>query len=170
MSRADAPAGLDLPEGPENRVFELWLHRIGWSSIGLVLLAAAAGLMGPGPLSSRTANAGPSLKIEYDRFTRWHSPATLRVTVARSAAAGQVRLNLNRAFLEAIELQSVTPEPARVELAPGGQTYVFDAPRLAGGDAEIVFHYRADRTLRNLGGVIGVDGGPRLAFSQFVYP
>jgi hypothetical protein len=169
MSRVDA-AGPDLPEGSESRSLELWLHRIGWSGIGLILLAAVAGLMGPGPLSSRTAQASPSLKIEYDRFTRYHSPATTRVTVALSGGADEVRLVLDRKFLEAIELESITPEPARVELTAGGQIYVFDAPHRAGGDAEIVFHYRPDRTMQTIGGTVGLAGGPSLGFSQFVYP
>ncbi len=170
MSQKGVPASLDLPEGRESRSLDLWLHRIGWSTITLVLLAALAGLMGPGPLSSRTADAGHSLKIQYDRFTRYHSPASLHVTVTHPDGADQVRLNLNRKFLEAIELESVTPEPARVELSPGGQTYVFDAPHLARGDAEIVFHYRPDRSMQSISGVVGVDGGATLPFSHFVYP
>lgn len=138
--------------------------------MALVLLAALAGLMGTGPLSSRTAEAGTSLKVRYDRFTRYHSPASIHVTVARGAGADQIRLNLNRQFLEAVELESVTPQPARVELAPRGQTYVFDAPHLAEGDAEIVFHYRPDRTMRSVSGVVGLEGGPAASFAQFVYP
>ena len=170
MSQEGVPAGLDLPEGRESRSLDLWLHRVGWTVMALLLLAALAGLMGPGPLSSRTASAGPSLKIQYDRFTRYHSPASLHVTVAPASGADQIRLDLDRRFLEAIELESVTPQPARVELATGGQTYVFDAPRLANGDAEIVFHYRPDRTMRSLRGSVGLADGASVAFTQFVYP
>ena len=170
MPQKGLPTSLDLPEGPESRSMELWLHRIGWSVMAVLLLAAAAGLMGPGLLSSRTADGGPSLKIQYNRFVRYHAPASLRVTVAPPAASDQVRLVLDRAFLNAMELETITPEPARVELASGGHTYVFDARHLAGGNAEIVFHYRPERTLRNISGAVGLDGGPRLAFRQFVYP
>ena len=170
MSHADVPAGLDLPEGCESRRLDLWLHRIGWTAMALVLAAALAGLMGTGPLSSRTADVGPSLKVQYDRFARYHSPASLHVTVAHPPGADQLRLSLNREFLEAIELESVTPQPARVELASGGQTYVFDSPRLAAGNAEIVFRYRPERTMRDLSGAVRLDGGPAAAFSQFVYP
>jgi hypothetical protein len=138
--------------------------------MALLLLAALAGLIGSGPLSSRTASAGPSLKIQYDRFTRYHSPASLHVTVAHASGTDQIRLAMNRSFLEAVELESVTPQPASVELATGGQTYVFDAPQLGSGDAEIVFHYRPDRTMRSLNGRIGRAGGPSLEFTQFVYP
>ena len=164
---SDAPRDLEVPEGWADVRAEMRLQRLGLVAFFLLLAAAVAGLLGPGPLSSRTEAAGP-LSIEYDRFTRYHSPATLKIDVARTGG-GEVRIGLNRAFLDAVQLESVQPEPLRVELSPEGQTYIFAAPGLQ-GPASIYFHYQPDKPFRDVKAVVRLEGGPAIPFSQFAYP
>lgn len=96
-----APLALDMPEGEGVSRAEDWFHRAGWTLLALILLAALAGLLGPGPLSSRTACAGPAFCVEYERFIRNHAPAELRIRLTHGGG-GPIRLVLGRQFLKAI--------------------------------------------------------------------
>ncbi len=165
--RQQVPKGLDLPEGCGVTRAEERFHKLGWLAFAAIVLAALAGLLGPGPLSSRTADAGPALSVGYDRFTRFHAPARLELKVR---AHGTIRVHLGREFLEAAQLDSIQPEPASVEAGAAGHVYAFDAPRLGGAQTAIVFHYRPDETLRSIPIRVRLEGGPALSVSQFVYP
>jgi hypothetical protein len=165
-----AALGLDIPEGEGVSRGEDWFHRAGWTLLGLIIVAALAGLLGPGPLSSRTACAGPGFCVEYERFVRNHAPAELRIRVTHSGEAGPIRLVLGREFLESSQQDSITPEPDRVELLPAGQLHLIEAPRLGPREALIVYHYQPDGAFRDLTIRIGLESGPALRLSQFVYP
>ena len=71
--------GLEFPEGHGVSRAEERLHKLGWIVFAGLLLAALAGLLGPGPLSSRSKSADPALSVEYERFLRNHAPADLRL-------------------------------------------------------------------------------------------
>ena len=162
--------GLEIPEGSGVTPREERFHRIGWLLLALLVLAALAGLLGPGPLSSRTARAGPALSVEYERFVRNHAPADLRIRVVPPPGEGVVRLHVNRAFLEATQLDNISPEPEAVEIGPAGHIYVLKAPRLGGRETVILYHYQADGPFADIPARVGIEGGPQVRFDQFVYP
>lgn len=165
-----ATLGLDMPEGEGVSRAEEWFHRAGWTLLGLIILGALAGLFGPGPLSSRTACAGPGFCVEYERFVRNHAPAQLRIRLTHDGRGGPIRLVIGREFLDGSQQDSITPEPDRVQLVPMGQLYLIEAPGLGRGEAVIVYHYRPEGAFRDLPVRVGIEGGPELRFSQFVYP
>ena len=58
------------------------LQRLGWSAMGVTVLAALLGLFGTGPLSSATVSSqDEALTLQYNRFWRVQSPMTLRLSV-----------------------------------------------------------------------------------------
>ncbi len=162
--------GLEFREGQGVSPAEERFHRLGrWLFAGL-LLAALAGLLGPGPLSSRTAEVSPVLSVEYDRFVRNHAPADLRIRVMPIAGGDTVRLFVSNAFLQATELTRIKPEPEAVEVTPEGHVYVMSAPRLEGGTTLILYRYEPDGAFSDIPVRIAVEGGPEVRFRQFVYP
>lgn len=105
-----------------------WIvQRVGWVVMGSLSLAGLLGLFGPGLLSwAKAGKPGDRLWLEYERFERFQSPAQLRVHVAPGASqTGQTRLQIDRDYLEQIQLQQVTPQPWRVEAAGDQLGYIF---------------------------------------------
>ncbi len=163
-------SGLEFREGHGVSPLEKRLHRVGWLVFAALLLAALAGLLGPGPISSRTAEAGPALSADYQRFVRNHAPADLRIWVVRPAGQDSIRLLVGNAFLEATELSNVKPEPDAVEVTPEGHVYVFEAPELGAEEALILYRYEPDGAFSDIPARIALEGGPELSFRQLVYP
>ncbi len=163
-------AGLEFREGHGVSPLEKRLHILGRLFLAALLLAALAGLLGPGPLSSRTANAGGALSIDYQRLVRNHAPADLRIQVVRPAGQDSIRLLVGNAFLGATELRNVTPDPASVEVTPEGHVYVIEAPELGSMAALILYHYEPDAAFAEIPVRIALEGGPEVSFRQFVYP
>jgi hypothetical protein len=148
----------------------MWaLQRIGWAVMALVVLVGLVGLFGTGPLSSATAGEeeAPLFVEEYERFARFMLPTTLRVRLD-PMGQGEARLWLDREYLENFRPQTVTPEPDGVEARPDGFTYVFkvkdpDRPTVVTFDLQ-------PETIGPHEGRLGLEGGERVEFQQFVYP
>lgn len=151
--------------------FSSWrMQRVGWVAIAAVILAALSGLFGSGPLS-RTSAVDPRSRawLEYDRFGRQMTPATLRLHLEPgSAAGGRVRVWIDSVYLEDILIQKITPRPDREEVGPGRSYYLFtittpDRPTV------VTFHLQPER-FGVLSGRVGVDDGTPLRFRQLIYP
>jgi hypothetical protein len=144
-----------------------WIaERCGWIAMGLVLVAAMAGLLGRGAISSATVqSAGGAVTVHYERLARLHAPATLRVVAAPPAE--ELSLALPRAYLASVQIEHIVPEPATTRLEGEDLVYVF--PVASRSAVEVVFRFKMD-ALGPLEGSVRVDGHPPLGFSQFVYP
>ncbi len=149
-----------------------WLvQRFGWVAMGLVILAALAGLMGTGPLSQATARSPDgNLRLEYLRFERRHAPTEVRMEIDGSAVReGEVRVWVDEAFLDRIELEQVIPEPEEVLSEPGRMVYVFPAVSDPSQSIEVTFQLEQDVTGVHTD-TVGLVDGPELVFWQVVYP
>lgn len=80
-----------------------------------------------------------------------------------------MRVWLDREYLESMQVQSVTPEPARVEAGSGRLTYVFDAEVEPGRPTAFTFTLQPEKP-GAIGGRVGLEGGPSVRIEQFVYP
>ncbi len=169
---ADLPrvGDMEIAEDPGFQKREWTAMRIGWVFMGLLVLAALAGLFGPGPLSKATAGTeGGPLWVEYDRFERYGTPGALHVHIGPSSVTnGEARVHLDRKYLEGMQIETMSPEPERTEVSPDGATYVFrvsDASR----PAEVLFHIRPGQSGR-IPGTVRLAEGPSVQFNQMVYP
>ncbi|GGM71831.1 hypothetical protein GCM10010106_17720 [Thermopolyspora flexuosa] len=139
---------------------------VGWALATAILVAALAGLFGPGPLSTATASA-PLVAVGYERFARQLGTTTVVVTV-RSAPAepGVARLWISRDYVEKINVQTVVPQPYSWTAARDGVVLAFPALH---GEATVRLRVRPDRA-GLLRGAIGAPGRRPAEFWQFVYP
>ena len=162
--------GLEIDEDLEFQRRSWKAQRVGWMVMGLVALTALLGLFGSGPLSSATAgDAGSPLRVEYERFARHAAPSLLRIHPSAGVVRdGQTRIQINRAWLDRVQVQQITPQPERVETAGEWVIYAFNAtdPNHPG---PIAYHV----TMRRFGlilGRVGTDTGYEVSFHQYVYP
>jgi hypothetical protein len=146
------------------------VQRAGWLAIAAAILAGLLGLFGTGPLS-RTFAVDPQspLWLEYERFGRQMSAATLRLHLGPGASGGgRARVWLDEAYLDAVQIQRITPRPEREETGPGRTYFVF-ATTASDRPTVVTFHLQPAR-FGALTGQVGLDDGPPLRFHQWIYP
>lgn len=138
--------------------------------MGVVLALALAGTFGSGPLSRSEVTLPGLLRLEYERFARFQAPQTLTAHLeAAATGASEVRLWVDRRYLDDTRVETITPSPARVEVGGDRLVYVFPTSR-PGEPVRILFALQAEQ-IGPTSGRVGVDGGEAFAsFRQFVYP
>lgn len=143
---------------------------IGWGFMAIVVVAAALGLLGPGPMSYRQATSTDgTLSVEYYAIERYESPAELRIAIRRAATdQSPLRLVVLRSFCEQIQLESFSPDPRHAELA--GEQLIYEFATARGSDAhQIVLRYRP--LLRGALPIrIGLEDQAALEIQQFICP
>jgi hypothetical protein len=151
-----------------------WIvQRVGWVVMTLLVVGAALGLLGPGPLSRATVSLPGVLEADYQRFTRYEDLETLTVRVAPAVTTSRVvRLSVNREYLDHAQITTVTPHPERVEAAHARVIYVFRVAE-RGRPLDVTFNLKP----RNIGRVearLAVESpngrGPELTMRQFAFP
>ena len=148
------------------------VQRVGWVGMLLVLVAAAAGVLGSGPVSRTSTTVPGALRVEHGRFARVETPETLRVILDPAATAGdRVLLGLDRQYVDASRIEAVTPPPRAVRAAGDELIYEFAVAR-PGGPITIAFLLQHERFGRLRGRVVlhEAAGPATAAFSTLVYP
>jgi hypothetical protein len=145
-------------------------ERIAWIIGALIIAAALLGFLGPGPLGKATAaSSDKALSLDYYRMERYESPVELRISVDGSLARdGELRLWLHRAFVDAVEIKRIDPEPEHAEINGDRFVYVFKtvaAPPII----KLCFHVEP-RKFGKRAAQLGVVGGPEIQFFQFYLP
>lgn len=159
-------------EVQRDEVFQRREHRaqlVGRACIGLLVLAAALGLFGTGPLSWDEARSEDGdLTLAYERFARRGAPLELTVTLDPVLAEdGYWELAVERAYLEGMDVRGITPEPSE-HIIQGGDV-LLRWPS-AGGSAPLVVTFSLEGdTLGSLAGALQ-SRGRSLSFSHFLYP
>jgi hypothetical protein len=146
------------------------VQRLGWIGMGLVLALALAGLLGSGPLSRRATHLAGLLRVEYQRFARYEAVQTITIRVEPAAThTGELRVWVDRRFLDDSKIDAITPTPVRVEAGPDRLVYVF-AMSHPGEPTTLSFILEAEQIGPTSGriGLVGSDGAA--SFRQFVYP
>ena len=91
------------------------------------------------------------------------------IHISPSAASnGEVRLRVDQSVMTLYNIQRIIPEPASTELSSGYITYVFKT-----GLGDQLFQIVFDLEPSKLGmpkGAIGLENGPSVNISQFIYP
>jgi hypothetical protein len=134
----------------------------------LTLLAALGGVFGGGPLSPRAVETA-GLRVEYERFVRHRAPAALSVRLGPMGGRPEpLGIWLDADYLEAVDLQRVSPSPEAVVHSGDRILYLFrTAPETPA--VGVTFAFRPQRL-----GVqrtrVGRLGGATVGFRQLVYP
>ncbi|WP_447978774.1 hypothetical protein [Candidatus Nitrospira bockiana] len=145
-------------------------QRIGWVVIGLILLAALAGLFGHSPLTRATVEtADRRLAIEYDRLARYQSSVEFVITVDPGPTAREFGLWFDQTYLDVLDFAGVSPPPLRGEARANGRAFIFTH----GGDRGRPVTVKLSGQFQTIGvvtGRVGVDEGTPLVVTHFVWP
>ena len=159
----DFVAALNEPLPFQRR--EWAVQRLGWTLMGLIILAGALGLFGDGPLAQRT-RSNVSLQFDFDWLARRDAQTTWKLWPRTQPVDGLYRVGLDANWAQHFRIHSVQPQLKTARLVDGFWVYEFEA---RGNSAPIVFNVEPTR-LGTLAGSVRLDGGPALAVTQFIYP
>ncbi len=137
----------------------------------LVVIGAMLGLLGSrGPVSKAFAgDRDAALRVEYERFGRYHAPTQLRIHVGPGIARnGTVRIWLDSGYIQALDIEEIVPEPDQVEVESNRLTFVFQVSNPS-EPVTIVFHVRHEGFGRQKGQT-GIENGEAVRLTQFIYP
>lgn len=170
MARTHEKRELQLEQDIEYERRTWVVQRIGWVVMLFVILAALAGLFGSGPVSNaQTAAPDGSLQLEYQRFGHYKSPESLRLKVRANVNGGdELRIRIGTDYLNSVQVERVSPQPDRTEVAGDWITYVFPVAK-SGEATTVTFHVKNEK-VGPIAGWVSVEGGQRAAFKRFVYP
>lgn len=144
-------------------------QRLGRAALYLMMLAALVGVFGGGGLSrTRAATEDGRLEVEWQRWARNHADSELVLRLAPEVAREPVRVALDRAWLEAIEVKSAAPVPEKTVLE--GDRIVLEYAAVPRGEPVLIRLQL--RTLRpgRVAGEIGLAGETGVRVAQFIYP
>jgi hypothetical protein len=138
--------------------------------MGLILLAAILGFLGPGLLSSRTTTASDgSLRVQYHITERYESPARLRLYLRGASYSDDiVRISISNVFTRATIVEGIDPKPESVELRGDRTIYTFRV-RDVGPDDCISYRYQNNQ-FGPVSFEVGLIGHEPVAIEQFVVP
>ncbi|MPZ98566.1 MAG: hypothetical protein GEU80_04355 [Dehalococcoidia bacterium] len=160
---------LQLEEYPDFQRREWLVQRVGWAVMLLIVLGAALGLFGVGPLSEAGAGTDGRLAVDYERFVRFQSETELHVRLSGDALSeGRATLWLTAGYLDGMRVSQVIPEPESVEVSGDRLTYTFAAAPEA-TEVGVRFVLLPTR-IGGRTGEIGTGHGPGFSLNQFVYP
>ncbi|HEX5549962.1 MAG TPA: hypothetical protein VFX36_03960 [Nitrospira sp.] len=146
---------------------------MGWWAIAAILLAAAGGLFGHGPLSQTLLEVSDpneparGMVLHYERFGRAHSES--QILLSRPAwphNGGTFSLWLSSDYLTHVEIVGITPEPATQEQVSNGVRYHF---RLQDGPQTVVLRIKPEVPGR-LSCSFRFNDGPPTTFHQWLFP
>jgi hypothetical protein len=141
------------------------IQRIGWLLMLGVTVIALLGGCGHGLLARATRRTpDDALVLRYDRIARHQGPTRL-VLQLNGRAGDSVAVWLDEAYVNGVQVRTITPDPERVSSGNGRITYRFAVQP----NATITFLVDPDKFWRREG-ALGVEGGPSIRFTQFVLP
>lgn len=141
-------------------------QRVGWLLMCSILVAALTGVFGFGGISNAVAGERESaLWLEYQRYTRRMAPTELTAH-CRPGPDGKFELALSADYLEAVEIQRITPEPDTAEISNTETRFTFRGQ--PGAELTVNFEIQPRRAGR-MRGVVG-NGPTSIRFQQLVYP
>lgn len=162
---------LEVHDDPGFQHREWVRERIAWTAMALVVVAAVFGLFGHGLFSPRTVSERSGFSVTYERIARRGGPTDLILAVdPRSVPDDRIQIRVSARYLGDLDIEAITPEPARSVSTTDGVVYEFDlSPGTASGGTEIRFDLRPD-DLWSTGGQIELIGHSTVHIDQFLLP
>lgn len=159
--------GLQVEDHAAFQRREWTVQRVGWAAMALLVIAALAGLLGPGPLSRTTATSEDGLvEVSYQRFGHLEADDMIRIVVAPAAVTGDsVEVQLAQDWVRSVDISGITPEPTDQVATPYGVRLAVAAE--PGAEVAIQITFRASELGPIAAGVRFED--QRVSFRQFVY-
>jgi len=141
-----------------------------WSICGVLVIGGLLGVFGRGPLSKATLGSPEdAVRLEYERFTRFRTPAVLTLTLAgMQLQSPAVRVRISNELMESIKLEQTVPRPVATALTTEGTLLTFQTASASAGGV-LRFAQEPGRIgVRH--GHISIEGVREFDFVQIVYP
>ena len=169
LSQPGVPRSQEATVG-ENLAFQKreWVfQRLGWVALLLLIVASGVGLLGPG-MASRSTSTEPSsgLQIEHYRLVHRQAPVDITARLEQSNAEEQ-SIWIGAGLLERMTIESMVPEPIRVEADSEGSRFVIATTPGAPASFRLSVRYERCGTAK---GRIGRNAAESLDLETFVYP
>jgi hypothetical protein len=132
------PDGLQLNENRSYQEKQWTAERCAWIAFLAITLAALLGVTGTGGIFSRSLSTLEGGQVDHPRITRWDAPDEM--TVRLDDGAGERTLLLSNGFAQSFQIESIQPQPLRVEAVPDGQLLRFASTR---GPVQIVIYLQS---------------------------
>jgi hypothetical protein len=161
---------LEIEEDPKLQRRTWVVQRVSWVAMGVIVVAALAGLFAVGPLASREArDPGGLLRAEYHRFERHLTPTHLRLHLSPEATSAEsVTVLLGREFVDSFRILRITPEPIEMGSAREGAMLRF---RVAAAQQPMSIRIDLEPArMGSISGALALAGRAPAQISQFVYP
>jgi len=155
---------LEIDENYAHHVRAWRLKRVSWIIMTLLLIAALAGLLGPGPASSSRSRGQGDVRATYEKRIRHKAQTRMELTIP--GGSGDLELSVNVDFLNKIELKDIEPEPAEARLAGPNHTWVFPRSNEPG---TILLSFEPE-DFGKLQAIFDVKGAGSMVINQFVFP
>ncbi len=148
---------------------EWMVERLGWGAMLVLIVVAALGLFGGGPLSRSDARSEDGvLRVDYNRFLRVTAHTQVGIEVGSGGVEdGQVQLWVSHEYLHGADIESVLPEPSSETTSAEGITFTID---VEGTAAAVIVVEVEPTSIGPHGGDLGLVGGSSVHLSHFVYP
>lgn len=126
MSEHKRVGDLELPQDARFQRRSWAIERAAWVGYALLLLAAALGVFGSGPLSSiHIREPNDALRVDTERFARLDADLTLRIEALVHSGSTTATLAFDEKYIRDMHVESVVPEPAEVQMYDGRCYYTF---------------------------------------------
>lgn len=161
---------LEIADDIEFQRREWTFERLTWAAILVLVLAAALGLFGHGPVSwTSSSSSDGALEVSYERFGRRGGSQTLVVTADAAAADdGQWVIEIGGDHIESLGVTDIVPEPESSDVTPDGVRYTFVQAE-PDADLEATFSVTPD-ALWSIDGWLRLSNGSTVTIRQFFYP
>ena len=161
----DLELNLDTKFAARQRRF----HRYGMCFLFAALLAAVLGFFGSGPFAEGELKSSEGAwSVKYKKFARFQAPVVMEARLSSSGNARQREFWINSAYLEAMKIEVITPQPSQVIAKEDMLGYFFLADDSA-ASVTVRFNMQPEKIgLRK----IEVRGakGEKARFHQWIYP
>lgn len=137
------------------------IQRIAWALIVLLVIAAALGFFGTGPLSDKEVSDGENT-IRFERFARYQSPMNLLIFT--SGKGETVDIRLPQTYLNSLKLDKIIPAPSTQSVENGMAIFTFPIK----GPATINFFIQPTKA-GTLSGTLHINSSV-FEIKHFVYP
>jgi hypothetical protein len=164
----------DVPHPPGTNTIDFQrkqftAERIGWAAMVLLLVWTLLGGFGEGWLSRQKVwNAEQTVGLDYERFGRRDAPFRLRLELRPDASREALVVHLGREFLDAVEIERITPDYRSMIADGDGAAVTFDADPGA-RDYSITIEYKP-RHVGRLHLTLRALRHSEITTDQFIYP
>jgi len=137
------------------------VRKIGLFFIMAMVLIAAVGFYGDGPVSKRKVGNSIS-SVEYQRFYRFQ--ARMELTAKVNGNDNRVSVTFPGKYLEHFQVESIIPEPEKNIMKGDKLQYLFNGS----GDFTITFYF-VPRSIGEIDGSIEINDN-RFELNHFIFP